>query len=89
MGIRINATDMLEGGLSEAEALEVVRLLDQTTVDLIDISGGTYFPGAKASSNSSSQAPYFLNFARQAKAITKVPVLVTGGFKTRDQAVDA
>ena len=89
VGIRINATDMLEGGLSEAEALEVVRLLDQTTVDLIDISGGTYFPGAKASSNSSSQAPYFLNFARQAKAITKVPVLVTGGFKTRDQAVDA
>jgi len=89
VGIRINATDMLEGGLSEAEALEVVRILDQTTVDLIDISGGTYFPGAKASSNSSSQAPYFLNFARQAKAITKVPVLVTGGFKTRDQAVDA
>lgn len=80
---------MLEGGLSKAEALEVVRLLDQTTIDLIDISGGTYFSGAKASFDSSSQAPYFVNFARQAKAATKVPVLVTGGFKTLDQAVDA
>ena len=89
VGIRINATDMLEGGLSNSDALEVVRLLDRTTIDLIDISGGTYFPGAKASSDSSSQAPYFINFAHQAKALTTVPVLITGGFKARDQAVDA
>ena len=50
IGIKINSTDKLEGGLTEDDALETVRLLDQTSVDLIDISGGTYFPGAKASS---------------------------------------
>jgi len=89
VGIRINSTDKLEGGLTEADALEVVRLLDQTSIDLIDVSGGTYFPGAKASSDGSSRGPYFLDFARHAKGVTKVPLMATGGFKQREQAVDA
>lgn len=89
VGIRINSTDQLEGGLTEVDALEVVRLLDQTSIDLIDISGGTYFPGAKASSDGSSQGPYFLDFARRAKGLTKVPLMATGGFKKREHAVDA
>ena len=89
IGIRINSTDQLEGGLTEVDALEVVRLLDRTSIDLIDVSGGTYFPGAKASSDGSSQGPYFLEFARRAKGITKVPLMATGGFKKREQAVDA
>ena len=90
VGIKLNSTDRLEGGLTEDDALEVVRLLDQTSVDLIDISGGTYFPGAKASSDRSSDGePYFLNFARRAKGVTDVPLMLTGGFKRREQAVDA
>jgi len=89
VGIRINSTDQLEGGLTEVDALEVVRLLDRTSIDLIDVSGGTYFPGAKASSDGSSRGPYFLDFARQAKGVTTVPLMLTGGFKNRDQAVAA
>ena len=89
VGIRINSTDQLEGGLTEVDGLEVVRLLDRSSIDLIDISGGTYFPGAKASSDGSSRGPYFLDFARQAKGVTKVPLMLTGGFKSRDQAVGA
>ena len=89
VGIRINSTDQLEGGLTETDALEVVRLLDQTSIDLIDISGGTYFPGAKASSDGSGKGPYFLEFTRRAKGVTKVPLMATGGFKRREQAVDA
>jgi len=89
VGIRINATDKLEGGLTEVDALEVVRLLDQTSIDLIDISGGTYFPGAKASSDGAGRGPYFLDFAQRAKGLTKVPLMLTGGFKTRAQAADA
>ena len=70
--------------------MEVVRLLDRTSADLIDISGGTYFPGAKASSEGSSDGgPYFLDFARRAKGVTDVPLMLTGGFKRREQAVDA
>ncbi len=89
VGIRINSTDKLEGGLTEEDAEEVIRMLDQTSIDLIDISGGTYFPGAKASSDSASGEPYFLSFAARAKKLTDVPLMLTGGFKRRQQAVDA
>ena len=89
IGIRINSTDKLEGGLAETDAIEVVRLLDTSSIDLIDISGGTYFPGAKASSDGASGGPYFVDFAKQAKQITTIPLLVTGGFKWRQQAYDA
>jgi 2,4-dienoyl-CoA reductase-like NADH-dependent reductase (Old Yellow Enzyme family) len=90
IGIRINSTDKLEGGLTEVDALEVVRLLDQTSIDLIDISGGTYFPGAKANSDGNTVGgPYFLDFARRAKQVTQIPLMLTGGFKRREQAVNA
>ena len=90
LGIRINSTDKLEGGLTEFDALEVIRLLDHTSIDLIDISGGTYFPGAKSSSDGVSNGePYFLAFARQAKSLTRIPTMVTGGFAKRAQAIDA
>ena len=90
IGIKINSTDKLEGGLTEEDALEVIRILDQTSVDLIDISGGTYFPGAKASSESAADGdPYFLEFARRAKCLTDVPLMLTGGFARRQQAVAA
>ena len=89
IGIKINATDKLEGGLTQDDALEVVRLLDGTSVDLIDISGGTYFPGAKATSDASGKGPYFLDFARRARARTTTPLMLTGGFKSQEQAADA
>ncbi|MGB1110121.1 MAG: oxidoreductase [Gammaproteobacteria bacterium] len=89
VAVRINATDQLEGGLTENDSLEAIRLLDQSSIDLIDISGGTYFPGARSSSDGAGQGPYFLGFARLARAVTRIPLMLTGGFKTRDQAVDA
>jgi 2,4-dienoyl-CoA reductase-like NADH-dependent reductase (Old Yellow Enzyme family) len=90
IGIKINSTDMLEGGLTQDEALEVVRMLDATTVDLIDVSGGTYFPGASSSSDgASSSGPYFIDFAKRAKSITSIPIILTGGFETRAQAAKA
>ncbi|WP_422040937.1 oxidoreductase [Roseibium sp.] len=87
VGIKINCTDKLEGGLTEEEALEAARLLDRTSVDLIDISGGTYFPGAPASSDGvSASGPYFAGFARRVKSVTDIPVMLTGGIKTRAEA---
>lgn len=89
IGIRINSTDKLVGGLMEDDALEIVRLLEQTSVDLIDVSGGTYFPGAASSSDSTSSGPYFLDFAKHAREVTSIPIVATGGFETRDHAQDA
>lgn len=89
IGIKINSSDQLDGGLTSQEALEVIRILDQTSVDLIEISGGSYFPGAKASSDAASNGPYFVDFAMNARNMTKIPLVVTGGFKTREQVLKA
>lgn len=89
VGIKLNATDQLEGGFVEGEALEVVAALDTAGIDLIDISGGTYFPGAVSSSDRTGSGPYFLDFARRARAKTNIPLMVTGGFKTLMQAQNA
>ena len=87
IGMRINSTDLLEGGLTEEDALQAISMLDQTSVDLIDISGGTYFPGAKAASDGQAEGgPYFLDFARRAKQLTQIPLMSTGGFKHQAQA---
>lgn len=89
VGIRINSSDQLIGGLTEVDALEIIDLIDKTSIDLIDISGGTYFPGAESSSEGAKEGPYFIDFAQRAKNITKIPLMLTGGFKTKDQAINA
>ena len=86
VGLKLNATDQLEGGFQQDETLAVVAALDNTGVDLIDISGGTYFPGAPSSSDRAGSGPYFLDFAERARAKTNIPLMVTGGFKTQQQA---
>ncbi|MEM7748509.1 MAG: NADH:flavin oxidoreductase/NADH oxidase family protein [Pseudomonadota bacterium] len=89
IAVKLNATDQLEGGFDDNDALKVVAALDKSSIDLIDISGGTYFPGAKSASDSSGRGPYFVNFAGRARELTTKPLMVTGGFKTLQQCIDA
>jgi 2,4-dienoyl-CoA reductase-like NADH-dependent reductase (Old Yellow Enzyme family) len=89
VAIKMNSSDQLDGGLEEEDALEFVAALDETGIDLIDISGGTYFPGAKSSSDSAGSGPYFTEFARKARRRTQKLLMVTGGFKSIDQAKTA
>lgn len=89
VSVKLNATDQLDGGFEERDALKVISALDKTGIDFIDVSGGTYFPGAKSSSERTSSGPYFLDFASHARKRTSIPIMLTGGFKTRQQAIDA
>lgn len=89
VAVKLNATDQLDGGLTEQDALHVVSELDRKGVDLLDISGGTYFPGAPSSSDRVTKGPYFLGFARAARRLTSTPLMVTGGFKHREEAASA
>ena len=90
VAVKLNSSDQLQGGLTEDDSLKVIQALDQTSVDLIDISGGTYFPGAKSASDSTvGKGPYFVEFARKARSFTSKPLMCTGGFKTKAQAEDA
>ena len=89
VALKLNSSDQLEGGLTEDDALGVVETLESTSIDLIDISGGTYFPGAKSASDSGGRGPYFLDFAAQARQRTSKPLMLTGGIKTLSQAEGA
>ena len=90
VGIKLNSSDGLEGGLSEEDSLVVIGLIDATSIDLIDISGGTYFPGAKSASESvDTSGAYFASFARKAKQLTTIPIMLTGGFKHEFEAIEA
>ncbi|MGI9578467.1 MAG: oxidoreductase [Microthrixaceae bacterium] len=88
IGVKINATDELEGGLTQPDALVVVEMLDRCGVDVIDISGGTYFPGAPSSSERAAEGPYYADFAVRARQVTTAALMITGGVKTRSHAVD-
>ena len=89
IAVKLNATDMLEDGLESVDSLKVVSELENTSIDLLDISGGTYFPGAKSSSDKVSKGPYFLDYAKEARKLTNKPIMITGGFKNFDQASNA
>jgi 2,4-dienoyl-CoA reductase-like NADH-dependent reductase (Old Yellow Enzyme family) len=89
IAVKLNSTDQLEGGFGKEDALEVVAALDRSSVDLIDISGGTYFPGAKSASDGAGRGPYFIEFTKRARAVATKPLMLTGGFKTRTQAEEA
>ena len=86
VAVKLNATDQLDGGFDEDEALSVVAALEGKGVDLLDISGGTYFPGAPSSSERATKGPYFIDFARSARGYTTTPLMITGGFKHHAEA---
>lgn len=89
IAVKLNSSDQLIGGLGDDDAIQVVAALDKSSVDLIDISGGTYFPGAKSASDCAGRGPYFIEFAKRARTMTSKPLMLTGGFKTRQQAEEA
>ena len=86
VALKLNSSDQLAGGLDPAESLAAIAALDGRGLDLIDISGGTYFPGAPSTSDRASTGPYFLNYAAEARRVTGIPLMATGGFKRRADA---
>jgi 2,4-dienoyl-CoA reductase-like NADH-dependent reductase (Old Yellow Enzyme family) len=89
VALKLNSTDQLEGGFDQEDALKVMFMLDKTGIDLIDISGGTYYPGATAASDSSGGGPYFLEFMKHARQQTDIPLMLSGGFKSYAQVETA
>jgi 2,4-dienoyl-CoA reductase-like NADH-dependent reductase (Old Yellow Enzyme family) len=89
VGIKLNSADFQRGGFSEEESMETIRALAEAGIDLIEISGGTYEAPAmggamqalKKASTVAREA-YFLAFAEKVRAAVKVPLMVTGGFRT-------
>lgn len=89
IGVKLNSTDLIEGGFEETDALQVVELLSQNGIDLIEVSGGTYVPGVKPLPRPSRTGPYFARFAAAARERSAAPIMLTGGIKTRADAIGA
>jgi 2,4-dienoyl-CoA reductase-like NADH-dependent reductase (Old Yellow Enzyme family) len=92
LAIKLNSSDFQRGGFTEEESLDVITQLDAESLDLLEISGGTYespaMNGSAAASTRSREA-YFLAFAERVRQITTVPLMVTGGFRTGAGMTDA
>lgn len=89
VGIKMNSADFQKGGFTEEESLDVVRALSEAGIDMIEISGGTYEAPVMAGvtkgpvkESTRRREAYFLEFAEKARAATKTPLMVTGGFRT-------
>jgi len=105
ISVKLNSADFQKGGFAFEDSLQVVAWLQERGIDLIEISGGTYEqpkllgiegmepaddPGV-ASSTVAREA-YFVDFAKAMKDAVDVPLMVTGGFRSRgamEQAVSS
>ncbi|WP_299709028.1 NADH:flavin oxidoreductase/NADH oxidase family protein [uncultured Tenacibaculum sp.] len=86
IGIKLNSADFQKGGFSEEDSIKVIELLSEAGIDLIEISGGTYEAPAMMMGNrkqsTKEREAYFIDYIEKARAITKTPLMLTGGFRT-------
>ena len=97
ISVKLNSADFQRGGFSHADSIRVAAWLNAESVDLLEISGGTYeqprlvglddltlHPEKSEVRQESTIAreAYFLAYAADIRAATTMPLMVTGGFRT-------
>lgn len=97
IGVKLNSDDFRKGGFNHEDCLQVVEWLNNESVDLLEISGGTYeqprllgFDGKAESKavepqreSTKKREAYFLEYAVAIRKVAKMPLMVVGGFRTR------
>ncbi len=96
ISVKLNSADFQRGGFAFEDSVIVAGWLEAAGVDLIEISGGSYEqprmmdmaglePGEEphVATSTAARESYFVDFAKVMKASVKVPLMVTGGFRTR------
>ena len=103
ISVKLNSADFQKGGFSPDESIKVAKMLENAGVDIIEISGGTYeqpkLIGVEASINAKrsekrkestiAREAYFLEYAQDIRKAVSIPLMVTGGFRTREGINDA
>ena len=94
IGIKLNSDDFRKGGFSNDECLQVVRWLNDESLDLLELSGGNYeqpvlighvgdsSTAVPARQSTRRREAYFLDYAERVRAVATMPLMVTGGFRT-------
>jgi len=92
IGVKLNSADFQRGGFTIDEAMDVARSLDTAGIDLLEVSGGNYESPAMAGSgelpaelreSSRDREAYFLDYARRIRTVTTMPIMLTGGMRSR------
>jgi 2,4-dienoyl-CoA reductase-like NADH-dependent reductase (Old Yellow Enzyme family) len=85
VAVKLNSADFQRGGFAEADAKQVVQLLNEQAVDLVERSGGSYeapaMQGDARDGRTLAREAYFLEFAGEIAAVARMPVMVTGGIR--------
>ena len=85
VGVKLNSADFQKGGVDEMESVQVVQKLSELGIDFIEISGGNYESPEMLTAKASTQKreAFFLDYAEKARAVSQVPLIITGGFRTQ------
>jgi len=90
VAVKLNSADFQKGGFSLEDCAQVASWLEHDGIDLIELSGGTYeqmsfVNGMDEEQRESTQQreAYFLEYAREVRKAVKIPIMVTGGFRSR------
>ncbi len=96
VGVKLNSADFQKGGFTLDECVRVAGWLGRESIDMLEISGGTYEQprllghrgdegtySEPARESTRRREAYFLEYAAAIQASAKVPLMVTGGFRTR------
>jgi 2,4-dienoyl-CoA reductase-like NADH-dependent reductase (Old Yellow Enzyme family) len=95
LGVKLNSADFQRGGFTEEESMGVVEALSRESIDLLEISGGTYeraaMMGAAQPQRESTRQreAYFLDYAEQVRERAAMPLMLTGGLRSRAAMDDA
>ena len=95
VAVKLNSDDFRKGGFSHDECLRVVQWLNEEALDLLEVSGGSYeqprLIGAEGRAEDAvpvrqstrAREGYFLEYAAAIRKVARMPLMVTGGFRTR------
>lgn len=91
VAVKLNSADFQKGGFSLDDCVQVAAWLADDGIDLLEISGGTYeqlsLMGVEATEVRDStrrREAYFLEYAQAIKEAANVPLMITGGFRSRE-----
>ncbi|RDW59459.1 hypothetical protein BP6252_12546 [Coleophoma cylindrospora] len=89
IGLKLNSVDQATSGDSNEDCIEQVRRIVDAGIDFLEISGGSYESPTMStglvekSARTKAREAYFLEFAQLIRQnVPKVPLMVTGGFRT-------
>jgi len=100
IAVKLNSADFQKGGFEFTDSIQVAKWLEEASVDVIEISGGTYeqpqllgvegveeVAEQEVKASTVAREAYFVDFALAMQEEVSIPLMVTGGFR-RKQAME-